>query len=135
MRATAAEIGFKRRSNFAIARLRVDLQQRMRSHHHAGDAIAALCRLLLDKRTLQRTRLRSSSEPLEGHDLPPRKPLHRHQTGKYRLAVDDDGTCPALPEAATELGGVKTQNIAQDIEQRRARVAVKRDRMTVDMKS
>ena len=97
------------------------LQQRLRAHHHARDAIAALRRLLFHEGALDRRRLRSGSEPLQRRHLLALQQHHRRHAGQYRLAVDDHRAGTALAEPAAELRGVEFQIVPQHIEQRRIR--------------
>src|SRR5690606_12307068 len=53
MRAAPAEIAGQRLPDDTLVRSRIPPQQRRRLHDHAGDAVAALRRLLVEKRLLQ----------------------------------------------------------------------------------
>ena len=48
-----------------VGRLGIPLQQRLRPHHHAGDAVAALRRLLLDEGALDRRRRLDGAEAFQ----------------------------------------------------------------------
>src|SRR5437870_1471727 len=52
MRPAAAEVGFQRSAHVLLGRMRIAVQQFLRAHDHAVDAIAALRRLLLHKGAL-----------------------------------------------------------------------------------
>ena len=56
-------------ADFRIGRLRISLQQRLRAHHHAGDAVAALRRLLLHEGALDRRRRLEGAEAFQRRDL------------------------------------------------------------------
>src|SRR3546814_10671908 len=62
MRSAAAEITLQRLLDVAVARIGVFVEQRLRGHDHAVDAVAALRGLLVDEGLLDRVRLVDRSE-------------------------------------------------------------------------
>ena len=54
VRAAAAEVGAHVLADLLVRGCRIASQQRLRAHDHAGDAVAALRRLLVDEGPLQR---------------------------------------------------------------------------------
>ena len=66
----------------------VRLEQRLRAHDHAGDAVAALRGLLLDEGALHDARRLGAAEPFDGSDRPRRTHRDRHQAGEHGLAID-----------------------------------------------
>src|SRR5258708_5765225 len=68
MRSAAAEIARQRVLDLVFGRVRVCIQQGLRLHDHAVDAVAALDRLLVDESLLQRMRMRRAAEAFQrGH--------------------------------------------------------------------
>jgi hypothetical protein len=124
LRAAAAEIGLHRRSDIGVGRRRISIQQRLGAHDHPGGAVAALRRLLIDKRLLQRSGSVGCAEPLDRRDAAPVQHGERGQARIHGGAIDDDGTRAALAEAATELGAVQPELIAQHVKQRRRRIGL-----------
>ena len=63
-------------ADLRVGRLGIPLQQGLGPHHHAGDAIAALRRLLLDEGALDRRRRLDRAKAFKGGDLacPPAAP-------------------------------------------------------------
>ena len=110
---------------------RVGVQQRLGAHHHAGDAVAALRRLLVDEGTLHQARRVGRAQSLDGADLPARQRGDRHQAGEHGMAVQLHGAGSALAQAAAELGAVQPEIVAQHIQQRRGGIGVHRVVVTV----
>ena len=133
MRAAAAEIGLQRGANLRLARGRLVLEQRLRAHHHAGNAVAALRSLQLDERALHRPGLFRGAETLERGDAPAPHDRDRRDAGEDRLAVGEHGAGAALPEPAAELGGIELEVLAQHIEERRRRIGVDLVRAPIDI--
>src|SRR5262249_1238821 len=120
--AATTEMSGEFSADLAVTGLRIPLQQGLRPHHDAGNAVAALRGLLLDEGALDCRRLRRRAQAFERRHL---LALHQHPRrhgGEYSLAVDDDRARAALSEPATIFGGVELELIAQDIEQRRVRL-------------
>src|ERR1700731_3984756 len=65
----AAQIAGKSQPDLGLARLLDAVEQRFGQHDHAGDAVAALHRLLRDERGLQRVRPLDGTEAFERGDL------------------------------------------------------------------
>ena len=118
---------------FGVGRFGIPLQQGLRPHHHAGDTIAALRRLLLDEGALDRRRRLDRSQAFERRDLPALQQHQRRDAGQHRLAVDDHRAGAALAEAAAEFGGVELEIVAQHIEQRRIGIRVDLMVLTIDL--
>src|SRR5262249_7721137 len=117
MRAAAAEMGLEPSLNLGIARLRLFLQQSMRAHHHARDAIAALRGLDFDEGTLDWRRLGRRAEPFQRRDLSLGEERNRRHTGEDRFAIDQDRAGAALAEPAAELRGVEFQLVTASTRQ------------------
>src|SRR5258708_40309540 len=69
MSPAAAQIAGKSEPDLGLARLLVAVEQRFGQHDHAGDAVAALRRLLRHESGLQRVRLPDGTEAFERGDL------------------------------------------------------------------
>ena len=95
VRATATQVWFQLRTDLRIARVRVLQQKRMRAHHHAGDAVAALRGLLFHESTLQWTRVVNGPEAFESRDLFACELSDGSDAGERRGSINDDGACPA----------------------------------------
>src|SRR6516225_1954628 len=124
MRTAATQMGLETSLDLGIARLRLFLQQSMRTHHHAWDAIAALRGLDFDEGALDWRRLGRRAEPLQRRDLSLGEERNRRHKGKNGFAIDQDRAGAALAEPAAELRGVKFQFVTQHVKQRRARIDV-----------
>ena len=134
MGAAAAQIWLHPAADFGISGRRVAVEQRLRAHYHAGDAIAALRRLLIDEGLLQRARLVFRAKPFDRRDRPVLHRDDRQQAGVDWFASDNDGAGTALAEAATEFRTVEGELAAQRVKQRRRRVDVELVRCPVDDK-
>src|SRR5258708_1405856 len=118
----AAEIAAQSESDLGLARVRVTVKNRFGHRDHAGNAVAALRRLLLDESGLQRVGLLKRPKTFERDDLGLRKRTDRHGAGARRSAVDEHRAGAALTEPAAEFGSVELKIVAQHVEQRRVQV-------------
>jgi hypothetical protein len=132
MRAAAAQIRLHVRAQILLRRFRIALEQRLRAHDHAGDAVAALRGLVLDERALQRPGMLGGAEAFDRAHVARTDRGDRHQAREGRLAVDDDGAGAALAEPAAELRAVQVQVVAQRVQQRRGWIDVERVPHAVD---
>ena len=108
-----------------VARRAIFLQQRLRAHHHAGNAVAALRRLLLDEGALdRRPACRGVPRPSTVRTCAGPRARDRRHAGEHRLAVHQHGAGAALAEAAAEFRRVELEIVAQHVEQRRARIGI-----------
>jgi hypothetical protein len=98
------------------------VEQRLGRDQDAGEAIAALAGLLVEKGPLQRVRLLRRPQPLDGEDRLARHCRQRLAAGFFGVAVDQHHTAAALFLAAAEFRSHQAEVIAQNIEQRRVRV-------------
>src|SRR5882672_1559196 len=118
----AAQIAGKSEPDLGLARLLVAVEQRLGQHDHAGDAVAALRRLLLNESGLQRVRSLDGAEAFERGDLRLPERADWRDAGAHRGAVDEYDARPALAKPAAELGGIEAKIITQHVEQRRVRL-------------
>ena len=119
MRAAAAQIGLHRCANIRVGRIVILLQQALRPHDHAGDAVSALRRLFVDECALQRPRVFDRAEAFDGGYLLAVEQQQGRQAGEYGFAIHHDGAGAALAQATAELGAVKGKIVPQHIEQGR----------------
>src|SRR5438874_6230692 len=117
----AAQIASKCQLDLGFARLLFAVEQRFGHHDHAGDAVAALYRLLLDESGLQRVRLLDGTDTFERRYLRLPKRADWQDAGTHRGAVDEHRAGAALAKPAAELGAIEAKIIAQHVEQRRIR--------------
>src|ERR1700686_2415374 len=115
----AAQIAGKSQPDLGLARLLDAVEQRFGQHDDAGDAVAALRRLLRHESGLQRVRPLDGTEAFERGDIRLPEYADRRDTGVQRGAVDEHRAGAALAKAAAELGGIEAKIIAQHVEQRR----------------
>src|SRR3954452_9070416 len=101
--AAAAEVCGERLTDVVFGRLRIAIQQRLRAHDHAVDAVAAWGCLLVDEGALQRVRLLDRAKPFECCDLSTRERSDVGDAGPHRLAVDQHRAGAALRQPTTEL--------------------------------
>src|ERR1700730_11335557 len=117
-----AQIAGKSQPDLGLTRLMDAVEQRFGTHDHAGDAVAALRRLLRHESGLQRVRPLERTEAFERGDLRLPERADRRDAGAQRGAVDEHRAGAALAKPAAELGGIEAEIIAQHIEQRRVRL-------------
>src|SRR6266404_1172913 len=122
----------QRRLDVAVARPGIAIEQRLRRHHHAVAAVAALAGLLLDERPLERMQRLDGAEPLDRRDVALRDARDRRHAGAHGLAVHQHRARAALREPAAELGAVQLEIVAQYIKEGRVRLDRDRPALAVD---
>src|SRR5579872_4361076 len=120
------------RTDLGVADLRITLQQRLRAHHHPGDAETALRGLFLDESLLDRCRIAERAQAFQCRDLPSGKKQNRCHAGEGGSPIDQHRTSSALAEATAELGCVELQVIPQDVEQRSLRIRIDGVSLSID---
>ncbi len=116
--AAAAQVAVERGADLGFGRVRLLLQKCRSGHHDAGDAVAALHRLLGDEGFLQGMRWRIGAQPPSTvmTDLPGTGP-QRRIAGRHGEAIDDDVAGSALIAATAQMRGGEAK-LAQDEQQR-----------------
>ncbi len=132
IRAAAADVARERSDDVLRARIGVRLQQGDRRDDHSGRAVAALKRLFLEKRRLDRMEPAVLGEPLDRDDLLARRFGDRRLAGRRRLPVEQHHAGAALTFPATVLGSGQLETIAQDREERFVGRGVDGSRSAVD---
>ena len=94
-------------------------EQRGGAHEDAREAVAALRRLLVDHRALQRMRVLRRAEAFQGDDRLADCRPERRVAGRDRPPVDQHEARPALAGAAAEARGLQAEVVAQDVEEGR----------------
>ena len=87
---------------------------------------------MLGERLLHRVQGLAVRQPLDGGDV---EAVERHGEHKARVRpppVHEDGAGPALAVVAALLGAREAHPLAQQVEQRRARIELERVLVTVD---
>jgi hypothetical protein len=123
VRPAAAQIAVQRLPYLLFGRGGTVGQQTGRGHHHAGAAVTALGRLLVDERLLDRMQPAVTiRQPLHGGDRAV-DARHRQVAGGTGAAVDEHEARPAQPQPAAEPRAGQAQVMTEHVEQRRARLA------------
>src|SRR5579862_9475879 len=125
MAAAAADVVVERRGDFSARRGPVPIEQGLRRDEDAGEAIAALPGLLVEKGLLQRVRMFRGAQPLDRQNRLPRNGRQRLAAGFLRVAVYEHHARAALFGAAAEPRPGEAEMVAQHVEQRR--IGVGRD--------
>ena len=106
-----------------VGRARTPLAQETRGRHDLPRrAVAALERVVLDERFLQRVELAFFREPLDRRDL--RAVMHQREreAREHALPTDHDGACAALTVIAALLRSREVEPVAQKVEERGPRL-------------
>ena len=105
-------------AHVGFGRMRHAVEQLLGRHDHAVDAVAALRRLLVDERLLQRMRLVDRAETFDGGDLL-RADVAGSARTQERIGTPSTSTvqAPHCVEPAAELGAVERKIVAQHVEQ------------------
>ena len=122
-------------ANLVVSRMRIDQQQCLSAHHHAGNAVAALGRLFVDEGLLQLVRLALFEQAFKRGDLARADGGDRQDAGIRRPPIDMNHARAALPEAAAKFGAVQAEFIPQDIEERRRWLRVDLLYFAIDVQS
>ena len=85
------------------------VQQRLQRHEDARDAGAALDRIVLDERGLERMEAVGAGQALHRLHHASRGLHRQHRAGEHRAAVEHDGAAAALGAVAADLGAGEAQ--------------------------
>jgi len=118
MGAAAAEVVAERLGDGGLARVRITPQQGGDGHDHPVEAVAALGALLGDEGRLDRMGVLGRAQAFERRDLPRADDADGDAAGPRRDPVDEHSASAAFAEATAIFGAVKSEIIAEDIEQR-----------------
>src|SRR3954471_6268635 len=130
--AAAADVGH-RRVDLGVGRRGLGGEQRGSRHDHAALAVTALGNVVFEPSLLDLVQLAVLGEALDGGDLlAARDGAQRHMAGARRHAVDVHRAGAALGDAAAVLRASEAQGVAQHPQQRRTRIGVRLDRLSVD---
>ena len=131
--ANVQNAGVQGGANFIVGGARVGVQRRLGGQHHAAEAIAALCRPLLDKGLLKRVWFFEGAEAFEcGHRVALDR-THRRHAGAPSGPVDQYSTRAALCHGAAILGAIQLQIVTQHIEQRCVWLRINRAGYAIDL--
>src|SRR5215211_1766412 len=135
--AAAAEMDVQLGTDLGLRRRRIAGEQRRGAHDDAGQAVAALARLLIDKGLLERMCPRLAAQgfaqALDRGDLAPLRRRHRGVAGLDAAPVEQHRAASAHAGAAAEPGALEFQVVAQDVDERHARVCRDDAARTVDV--
>ena len=112
MREATAEHARHRLLDLFVARPGILVQKSFGGHDDAAHAEAALRRLLIDERLLNRVGLFDAAQTFERCDFDAVDGLHRRDAGPHGLALDDDRTGAALTQPAAKLRPAQLQIVA-----------------------
>jgi hypothetical protein len=108
----SAKIRLHMAADRRLVRVGIRIQKGLGAHDHAGDAVAALCCLLIGKGALQRTHPFGGAQPFHSAHRPASEGTERRDAGKNRLPVQLHGAGAALPQAASIFRAIQFQRIA-----------------------
>ena len=129
----AADVPLQRDAHVLLGRVRVPREQGGGAHQHPGRAVAALERVVLVERLLERRQLTVGGEPLDRRDLGALG-LHReHHAALHRLAVDVDGAGAAVARVAADVRPGETEVVAEEVDEEPARRHLELDLLAVDL--
>src|SRR5258708_35133630 len=124
MRTATAKVAVERGPHVFAGGIGVSHQKRGGAHQDAGNAIAALQRLLGDKRALQRMWLLLASQPFDGRDVLVRDRRQRRVARGHGVVADNDVAGAAFIGPTAEMRAGDAELPAQDIEQRSIGIGV-----------
>ena len=112
MGAAAAKVDGQGVANVWVGRRRVVVEKTGGGDDHAGDAIATLRGLLIEKGVLQRVEFVVAAQPFEGDDLIADRVTDGQGAGRYRFPIHQYFARPALRETAAEFRRVEVEVVA-----------------------
>src|SRR5207249_7748194 len=128
----AAKIPRERRTYVVLGGRRVLLQVGLGGEDHAGDAVAALHRTVIDEGALERMEVAVAREPLDREHRPPLALRGEQDARVHGRAVEQDGAHAALRLQTVLLGSGEAEIRAQDVEKRAVRLGEDLVPLTVD---
>ena len=120
--AAAAQVAAHPEADLGDGRRRLRAQQALGRHDLSRRAVAALERVLVGERLLDRPQLLAAHQALDGRDLVALGLERERQAGVARHAVDQHRAGAALAALAAGLGAGQAEPLAEDVEQRPARL-------------
>jgi hypothetical protein len=117
MARAAAEIPGDGLPNLELGGIRILLQQREGSHHHARGAEAALQTVLLEKPLLDGMECRTIRQTLDGLQVVTIRLDREHGAGLDRLAVEQDRARAAARGVAADVGPGQSQILPDQVNQ------------------
>src|SRR5437763_669547 len=126
VRAAAAEVAVQGGCNLRVARVLLAPEERDGRDDDAVDAIAALDRLLVDERLLDR--MQSSgvgpADPFDGRDVVTGCRPQRRIARRHGIPVEENVARATLAGAAAESRSLELQVVAKNIKKRRVRLGL-----------
>src|SRR5947199_8204710 len=128
----AAEVAAQSFLNLFGRRVGVLVQKRLAGDHEAGRTEAALLRVVVNERLLDRVQLVALHQALDGRDATTLRFDGEYRAGISRLAVNDDRASAAGGAVTDALRPREVEVVAQGFEQRDARLDFRLHRLAVD---
>ena len=116
----AAEVAREPAADLVVRRVGVAVEQRLRRHEHAGRAEAALQRVLLDERALQRVQRRPSASPSTVRTSRPSTSAASTRQEFTSRPSSSTLQAPQLPSLQPSLAPVRPRASRKRLEQARA---------------
>ena len=124
MGSAATKIGTHMAANFLFGGFGFCVEQSLRAHHHARNAITALRGFLIDEGLLQFVWLAVFHEAFGGGHLAAGDRSNREDAGESRATIHMHHAGAALTETAPEFRAVQAKIVSQNVKQRRRRVVI-----------
>src|SRR5215204_4561797 len=114
---TAADVPLDCLPNLVLAGARVGVEQVFRGHQHARRAVAALQRVGLTERLLERMQLAVAGETLNRLDRRPVGLDRKHHAALDGVAVVEDGTRAAVARVAADVCPGQIEVVADEVDE------------------
>src|SRR5215210_6491460 len=111
----AADVALEPLPDLLRRRLRVLAQQGSGAHQHPGGAVAALERVTVAERLLQRRELAAGRQALDRLDLGAVGLDGKEHAALHQLAVDDHGAGAAVAGVATDVAAGEIEVVADEV--------------------
>src|SRR5262249_60081655 len=133
VRSAATQMRRQRVTDLRVAGVRQPIEQRDRADHHARDAEAALCCLLVEERLLYGMQhVVAAGQTFDRHHVSTGEAFDGGGTSRYGDAVGEHCAGAALLDAPSVLRPGPSKVVAQDLEERGRWIDGHGDRFTVD---
>src|SRR6185503_10862495 len=127
-----AEVPLERLADLLVGRIRVPLEDLRGGHDHPGRAVAALERVVLVERTLERVQLSVFGEAFDRLDLAAVGLEGEDRAGLDRAAVEPDSAGAAARRVATDVRPCQAELVAKEMDEQHPRLDLALELPAVD---
>ena len=129
----AADVPLERDPDVVLRRVRIPLEESGRAHQHPRRAVAALQRVVLVERLLERGELTVGREALDGRDLRAVGLDREEHAALHRLAVEMHGAGAAVARVAADVSPGQPEIVPDEVDEQAPCGHLHLDLLAVDL--